>query len=170
MSRIIQHIGATLTILGIIAYFFLYFFVDFYYSKFIADFIALIGLSFMAASTTPAAIRAIRNGIKTDRDQFIVSYWSIWAVILLHRVWIVFLGFLNNPEAHSIYVFFREGPISGFIAVLIGISAAFGAIAPFTGSTALQKRDLFIFTVAAGFSGIIAGIALGVFVVAGWTH
>lgn len=170
MHRITNYVAIWISFLVVLSYVFLYTFVDFYYSKFIADFIALIGLSFMAASTTPVALRAVRNGIRTDTERFLVSYWSIWAVTLTHRLWIIYLGMLNTPLNQEMYQWWREGPVSGLIAILIGISAGHGAIAPFSGSTKLQRRDLIIFSAAAGFSGIIAGMAIGVFVIAGWSN
>lgn len=46
--------------------------------------------------------------------------------------------------------------------------SGYGGIAPLSGEIPPQRREVIIFAIAAGFSGIIAGITIGVFVVAGW--
>ena len=60
--------------------------------------------------------------------------------------------------------------MSGLIAVGFALAAGFGAAAPFSGDVPVSKREIIIFTIAAGFSGIMAGIAIGVFVIAGWVN
>ena len=170
MSRIAPYGLLWLSALTIIVYFFSYYIFDYYHSKFGADFIALLGLSFMSAATTPSAWGALLNGGRTDTDRFLLSYWSIWTVFLFHRLWIIYLALNNTPENQELYLWLREGPVSGAIAIAIGISAMHGAAAPFSGSKELAKRDLIIFSIAAGFSGIIAGMAIGVFVIAGWSN
>ena len=167
MTRVMSYFsiwGAALIIAG---YFALYYSTDYYVSKFTADWLALVALSFMAASTTPVAWRAFKNGIKTDRDKFIFSYWLIWTLVLLHRMWIIFLGVTRDGDALSPYYY---SPISGLLAITIGIAAGYGGAAPFSGELPLPKREMFIFAMAAGFAGIIAGIAIGVFLIAGWAY
>jgi len=169
MSRLNNFTAIWVSALFIIFYFVLYYWTDYLTSKFLADFVALIGLSFMSASTFPVAYRAFMNGIRTDRDRFIYSYWLIWTLALCHRGWLVMLSLLkgHSPETHTLWYF---GPISGLIAVGFGLAAGFGGIAPFSGEIPVARKELIIFTVAAGFSGIIAGIAIGVFIVLGWTN
>ena len=60
--------------------------------------------------------------------------------------------------------------MSGLIAVGFALAAGFGTAAPFSGDVPVSKREIIIFTIAAGFSGIMAGIAIGVFVIAGWVN
>ena len=163
MSRLIHFAAIWIAFLFLIAYGLLYKLTDYYISKFIADWFALIGLSFISASTTPVAWRAFKNGISTDRDRAIFSYWLIWTVILWQRIWIILLASFDRPVA------WVQSPISGLLAVTITIAAGYGASAPLTGEVPLHRKEIIIFTIAAGFSGIIAGIAIGVFVVAGWT-
>ena len=167
MSRISSCAAIWLSGLIIIAYFVLYYQTDFITSKFVADWLALIGLAFMSASTTPVAYRAFMNGIRTDRDRFIFSYWLIWTLVLCQRIWIIILALLkaNNAAIHQTWY---NSPVSGLIAIGFGLAAGFGGAAPFSCDLPIPRRELIIFTIAAGFSGIIAGIAIGVFFVAGW--
>lgn len=145
-----------------IGYLVLYESVDWIYSKFVADFLALIGLGFMSASTTPVAWRAFKNGISTDRDRFIFSYWLIWTVAFWHRVWITVLGLTKSPD------WLKYSVVSGLIAIGFTVASGYGGVAPLSGDIPLQRREVIIFTIAAGFSGVIAGIAIGVFLVSGW--
>jgi hypothetical protein len=59
-------------------------------------------------------------------------------------------------------------PISGLLAVVLFIAAGFGAAAPLSGETPPRKKDVVIFSIAAKFSGLVAGIAIGVYMVTGW--
>lgn len=169
MSRLSYYAAIWLSGVIILAYIILFYYVGYYHSKFTADWFALIGLSFMSASTAPVAYRAFMNGIRTDRDRFIFSYWLIWTLVLVHRCWVIALSLVktNYPDLYSLWYY---GPVSGLIAVGFALAAGFGAVAPFSGSVPVPKREIIIFTVAAGFSGIIAGIAIGVFVIAGWVN
>ena len=169
MSRLAYYAGIWVSLLIVLIYGVLYAYSGYLTSKFAADWLALIGLSFMSASTTPVAYRAFLNGIRSDRDRFIFSYWLIWTLIFWHRVWIIMLAILKENFA-SFYEFWYFSPISGLIAVGFTMAAGFGGVAPLSGDIPLPKREIIIFTVAAGFSGIIAGIAIGVFLVAGWTN
>ena len=123
---------------------------------------ALIGISFMSASTLPVAWRAFKNGVSTDRDKFIFSYWLIWTIVLVQRMWIILLATFDRPP------FWIDSPVSGILAMCLAIAAGFGASAPLTGEIPMRKKEMIMFVVAAGFSGIIAGIAIGVFLVGGW--
>lgn len=167
MSRLSYYAAIWLSGLVIIGYFVLYYQTDFITSKFIADWLALIGLAFMSASTTPVTYRAFMNGIRTDRDRFIFSYWLIWTLVLAHRIWVILLALVKGRSL-ELYDQWYTSPISGLIAIGFGLAAGFGGAAPFSGDVPVPRRELIIFTIAAGFSGIIAGIAIGVFVVAGW--
>lgn len=167
MSRLTSFAAVWLSGVLILAYFVLYYQTDYITSKFVADWLALIGLSFMSASTTPVAYRAFMNGIRTDRDRFIFSYWLIWTLVLCQRIWIIILALLKTNDA-QMYDQWCTSPVSGLIAIGFGLAAGFGGAAPFSGDPPIPRRELVIFTIAAGFSGIIAGIAIGVFCVAGW--
>lgn len=167
MSRLSTYIAIWLSALVIIAYIILYNSSDYIISKFSADFMALIGLSFMSVSTTPVAYRAFMNGIRSDRDRFIFSYWLIWTLILLHRCWVIMLALMKNSDPLA-YDFWYYSPVSGLLVIGFGLAAGFGAAAPFSGDLPVPKRELLIFIIAAGFSGIMAGIAIGVFIIAGW--
>lgn len=167
MSRLSSYAAIWLSGLIIIAYFVLYYQTDFITSKFVADWLALIGLAFMSASTTPVAYRAFMNGIRSDRDRFILSYWLIWTLVLCHCIWAILLA-LAKGQSLEMYDQWHTSPISGLIAIGFGLAAGFGGAAPFSGELPIPRRELIIFTIAAGFSGIIAGIAIGVFFVAGW--
>lgn len=162
MTRLKNSAAVWVAAVTVIGYFVLFENTEFIISKFCADLLALIGLGFMSASTTPVAARAVLNGIRSDRDRFIFSYWLIWTVALIHRVWITVLGLTENAD------WLRYSFVSGLIAVVFALAAGFGGVAPITGEIALQRRELIIFSIAAGFSGVIAGIAIGVFVVSGW--
>lgn len=168
MSRLNTNLIIWLSALVIGVYIYAYYTFGYYNSKFGADLVALIGLSFMTAATTYPALRSFRNLGRTDTDKFIISYWSVWAIFLAHRLWVIYLGMLNTPETELEYIAARESIVSGLIAVFLGVSAGHGAIAPFSGTVELQKRDVIIFTAAGTFSGFIAGIAIMVFVISGW--
>ena len=167
MSRLSSYAAIWLSGLIIIAYLVLYYQTDFITSKFVADWLALIGLTFMSASTTPVAYRAFMNGIRSDRDRFIFSYWLIWTLVFCHRIWVILLADVKGHDA-QMYDQWYTSPISGLIVIGFGVAAGFGGAAPFSGDLPIPRRELIIFTIAAGFSGIIAGIAIGVFFVAGW--
>lgn len=162
MSRIKNFAAVWVAAVTMVGYFILFEYTDFIISKFCADLLALIGLGFMSASTTPVAARAVLNGIRSDRDRFIFSYWLIWTVAFWHRVWITITGLMPDAD------WLRYSFVSGMIGVIFALAAGFGGIAPITGEIALQRREVIIFTIAAGFSGVIAGIAIGVFIVSGW--
>lgn len=162
MPRLSHYAAIWIAVLFLIGYGLLYNLTDYIISKFVADWFALIGLAFMSASTVPVAWRAFKNGISTDRDKFIFSYWLIWTIVLWQRIWIILLAFFDRP------VSWVQSPISGLLAVSIAIAAGYGASAPLTGEIPLRRKEIIIFTVAAGFSGVIAGIAIGVFMVSGW--
>ena len=167
MSRLSSCAAIWLSGLIIVAYFVLYYQTNFITSKFVADWLALIGLAFMSASTTPVAYRAFMNGIRSDRDRFIFSYWLIWTLVLCHRIWIIILALVKAQDL-ELYDVWYTSPVSGLIAIGFGLAASFGGAAPFSGDLPVPRRELIIFTMAAGFSGIIAGIAIGVFFIAGW--
>ena len=167
MSRPSHYAAIWISVLIVFSYFVLYYQTDFVTSKFVADWLALIGLAFMSASTTPVAYRAFVNGIRTDRDRFIFSYWLIWTLVLCHRIWVIILA-LAKGQSMELYDQWYTSPISGLIVIGFGLAAGFGGAAPFSGDFPIPRRELIIFTIAAGFSGIIAGIAIGVFFVAGW--
>lgn len=162
MPRLSHYAAILIALLVIISYLIIYRYTDIHLSKFIADWIALIGLSFMSFSTLPVAWRAFKNGISTDRDKFIFSYWLIWTIVLWQRIWIILLATYDRP------VSWVQSPVSGLLAVSVAIAAGYGASAPLTGEIPLRRKEIIIFAVAAGFSGVIAGIAIGVFLVSGW--
>lgn len=162
MPRLSQFAAIWISMLIMAGYLIFYYFTEIYTSKFLSDWLALIGISFMSASTLPVAWRAFKNGVSTDRDKFIFSYWLIWTIVLAQRVWIITLSSFGRPSS------WVESPISGMLAMSLAIAAGFGASAPLTGEIPMRKKEMFIFVVAAGFSGVIAGIAIGVFLVAGW--
>ena len=167
MSRLSHYVAIWISFLIVISYFVLYYQTDFITSRFVADWLALIGLTFMSASTTPVAYRAFMNGIHTDLDRFIFSYWLIWTLVLCQRIWVIILALAKGLSA-ELYDQWYTSPISGCIVIGYGLAAGFGGAAPFSGDLPIPRRELIIFTIAAGFSGIIAGIAIGVFFVAGW--
>jgi hypothetical protein len=162
MMTLTQFRAVWLAITMVIGYLVLFYNTNFILSKFIADWVALISLSFMSASTAPAAWTAFRNGISSDLDRFIFSYWLIWTIIFCQRVWIILLATMERPD-HLVF-----SPISGVLAVVLFIAAGFGAAAPLSGETPPHKKDVVIFSIAAKFSGLVAGIAIGVYMVAGW--
>lgn len=169
MTRVASFAAIWVSILTVAAYFVLYNSAGYLVSKFTADMAALVGLSFMSAATTPVAWRAMRNALRTDRDKYVFSVWLIWTMVLWHRCWIISLGLMrqNYPELYDYWYF---SPISGLLALGFGLAAGYGGAATFTGDLPVPKRELIIFSVAAGFSGIMAGIAIGVFVIAGWVN
>ena len=169
MSRLSHYAAIWISGLIIFAYIIWFHYVGYYDSKFTADWFALIGLSFMSVSTAPVAYKAFMNGIRTDRDRFIFSYWLIWTLVLVHRCWIIIISLskYNYPDLYNLWYY---SPVSGLIAVGFTLAAGFGAVAPFSGYVPVPKREIIIFIVAAGFSGIIAGIAIGVFIIAGWVN
>lgn len=142
----------------------LYMSAEFITSKFVADFLALIGLGFMSASTTPVAYRAFVNGISTPRDKYIFSTWLFYTLVLIHRIWITVNGIMGSPD------FLKYSAVSGLIAIGFAIASAYGGIAPLTLDTPLKKHEVIILVIAAGFSSMIAGIAIGVFFVSGWAN
>lgn len=162
MPRLNHYVAILIAVSVLIGYTIMYKYTDFITSKFVADWIAMIGLSFMSFSTVPVAWRAFKNGISTDRDKFIFSYWLIWTIVLWQRIWIILLASFDRP------ISWVQSPVSGLMATSIAIAAGFGASAPLMGEVPLHRKEIIIFAIAAGFSGVIAGIAIGVYLVAGW--
>ena len=162
MPRLNQSSAILIAFSVLISYMIMYYNTDITTSKFIADWFALIGISFISFSTVYVAWRAFKNGISTDRDKIIFSYWLIWTIVLWQHIWIILLAYLDRP------VSWVQSPVSGLLATSITIAAGFGALAPLSGETPLHRKDIIIFTIAAGFSSVIAGIAIVVYLVAGW--
>ena len=162
MPRLNQSSAILIAFSVLISYMVMYYNTDITTSKFIADWFALIGISFISFSTVYVAWRAFKNGISTDRDKIIFSYWLIWTIVLWQHIWIILLAYLDRP------VSWVQSPVSGLLATSITIAAGFGALAPLSGETPLHRKDIIIFTIAAGFSSVIAGIAIVVYLVAGW--
>lgn len=147
-----------------IAWVIVYMTADFITSKFIADFLALIGLGFVSASTTPVAYRAFVNGLTSPRDKYIFSTWLFYTLVLIHRIWITVNGILGSPD------FLKYSAVSGLIAIGFAIASGYGGIAPLSIDGPLKKHEVIILVIAAGFSSLIAGIAIGVFFVSGWAN
>ena len=162
MPRLSQYSAILIAFSVLISYMIMYYNTDITTSKFIADWFALIGISFISFSTVYVAWRAFKNGISTDRDKIIFSYWLIWTIVLWQHIWIILLTYLDRP------VSWVQSPVSGLLATSITIAAGFGALAPLSGETPLHRKDIIIFTIAAGFSSVIACIAIVVYLVAGW--
>ena len=164
MPRLNQSSAILTAFSVLISYMIMYYNTDITTSKFIADWFALIGISFISFSTVYVAWRAFKNGISTDRDKFIFSYWLIWTIVLWQRIWIILLASFDRP------ISWVQSPVSGLMATSIAIAAGFGASAPLMGEIPLHRKEIIIFAIAAGFSGVIAGIAIGVYLVAGWVY
>ena len=162
MPRLNQYSAILIAFSVLISYMIMYYNTDITTSKFIADWFALIGISFISFSTVYVAWRAFKNGISTDRDKIIFSYWLIWTIVLWQHIWIILLASFDRP------VSWVQSPVSGLLATSIAIAAGFGASAPMSGEVPLHRKEIIIFAIAAGFSGVIAGIAIGVYLVAGW--
>ena len=162
MPRLNQSSAILIAFSVLISYMIMYYNTDITTSKFIADWFALIGISFISFSTVYVAWRAFKNGISTDRDKIIFSYWLIWTIVLSQHIWIILLAYLDRP------VSWVQSPVSGLLATSITIAAGFGALAPLSGETPLHRKDIIIFTIAAGFSSVIAGSAIVIYLVAGW--
>lgn len=162
MPRLNQYSAILIAFSVLIGYMIMYYNTDITTSKFIADWFALIGISFISSSTVYVAWRAFKNGISTDRDKIIFSYWLIWTIVLWQHIWIILLTYLDRP------ISWVQSPVSGLLATSITIAAAFGALAPLSGETPLHRKEIIIFAIAAGFSSVIAGIAIGVYLITGW--
>ena len=162
MPRLNQYSAILIAFSVLISYMIMYYNTDITTSRFIADWFALIGISFISSSTVYVAWRAFKNGISTDRDKIIFSYWLIWTTVLSQYIWIILLTYLDRP------ISWVQSPVSGLLATSITIAAAFGALAPLSGETPPHRKDIIIFTIAAGFSSVIAGSAIVIYLVAGW--
>lgn len=83
---------------------------------------------------------------------------------LLERLGLDFDG-LDSGQSLRLH---SASTASASLACRSAIAAGYGASAPLTGEVPLHRKEIIIFTIAAGFSGVIAGIAIGVYLVAGW--
>lgn len=133
-------------------------------TKFVADLSALVLLTFISTSTIEAAFKGLTRGLRSSVDKFIFSYWLIWTLVLVQRIWIITTGVLNRPDN------LIQGPIPGLIALGFAIAASHGIAAPLTGTDKLQRREIITIAVASVISGTILGIAIGVFIIAGWVN
>lgn len=169
MTRVKAVLPVATMLVLVSVYLLIYYKIGYIQSKFMADWLALIGLSFMSASTFPVAMKALRNNLQSSTDKFLFSYWFIWTLVFWHRVWIISLAIMKASYPHMYDVWYYS-PISGLIVLGLATSALFGGAAPLQSDLPLPRRELIIFTIAAGFSGIIAGIAIGIYYSAGWVN
>lgn len=161
MPGIMNYMALYVSTFIILAYFILYYSLGFDNSKFLADWFVLVTLSFMSASMAPAAWKSIKRGVKSGSERFIVFSWLLCTFVIIQRLWIILIALLDRPES------LVEGPISGLIAVMMAIAGGYGMAAPLSGPNELPKREIITMAIAAGFSGIIAGMAIGVFLISG---
>lgn len=159
-----NYIAVWLSTVLIILYFIAFYIFGYAPTKFITDLAALTFLTFISTSTVEPAFKALSNGLRTGVEKFIFSYWFIWTLVLLHRVFAITVGILGRPDN------LMNGPIPGLLALGFAIAAAHGIAAPLNGTDKLQRREIITIAIASVISGTILGMAIGVFVIAGWVN
>ena len=159
-----NYIAVWLSTVLIILYFIAFYIYGYAPTKFITDLAALTFLTFISALTAEAAFSALGNGLRTSVEKFIFSYWFIWTLVLIHRIFAITVGILNSPSN------LINGPIPGLLGLSFAIAAAHGIAAPLTGTDKLQRREIITIVIASVISGTILGMAIGVFVIAGWVN
>lgn len=161
MTRLTNYAAIWLSVATIILYFALFSLTGRDSSKFAADLLVLSGSAFIMASVWPAMSQAVRRGANSGSDRFLVSYWLIWTFVFFQRVWVIWISLMDRPS------WMIDSPTSGFIATMIAIAAGYGAIAPLSGNVQLPRQEALIMAIAAGVSIFVAGLAIGVYVIAG---
>jgi hypothetical protein len=170
MHPIFKSSTVWVSISALIIFNILYYLQGFVISKFVADLTALALLTYMTSFTTPDALIAIRGGIKSANERFIVSFWLVWVLSLIHRFWILTIALVQQYRDGERPLDLVESPISGNIAILFAIAGAYGAIAPLTGPIKMARRGYITMIIAASLASIVVGIAIGVYIVNGWAN
>ncbi len=162
MSSIKNFAAVWIGLMALTLYVILYYTVGYFQSKFVADWFVLLTTSFMSAATAPVAYRIIKRGITRGSDQFMLSYFLIVSFLLIQRIWLIILAQMGRPPEWA------ESIIPGFIATMIAIGAGYGMSSSLNEPAELPRREIIIMSVAAGISGVVAGMAIGVFILSGF--
>ncbi len=164
MQRIVNYTPIIVSLFLIFIYFILFYMVGYKLSKFSADALAIALVSFMMASTTPEAVRAIRNGISTGPQKLIFSYWFLWTILFFRTCFSITMGLMNRP------IQYLEGPIPGLIGICLAIGGGFGIAAPLSGPDPLHRRAIITMTIAGIVMGIVIGLISGLYIVTGFVE
>lgn len=170
MYHITRSFAIWVGILSLIGFNALYLVQGFIISKFVADLVVLALLTYMAAFTTPDAILSIRKGMRRANERFIVSYWLAWTLILIQRIWILTIALLQKANNNVPNTDWSQSSISGNIAIMFGIAAAYGAMAPFTGPDKIAPHGYVTMIVSVSLASIVSGIIIGIYIVGGWIY
>lgn len=164
MSRLTNFAAIWISGVVIVLYFGLYYVFGRDDSKFVADWLVLIGATFMSAMTFTPAWNGIKSGGKSGSDQLMISFWMVWTFVLVQRVWIITTNLPNTPD------YFRLSPVSGLIATMFAIAAGYGIAAPLSNSPEVPKQQIIPMLIATAISSIISGLVIGIYVARGWVY
>lgn len=107
------------------------------------------------------AVRAVKRGVQTGVDRLNLHLWLVWAAFFLQRDWMVYQTVVGSPK------WMIESPFPVVIAAVIFIAGVFGALAPVSDNVTLPRRETIVMMLSAAFSGIVAGVVIGVYFIAG---
>ncbi len=115
----------------------------------------------VSVSWFPAAIQAIRRSASSAADKIVLSVWSAWTVLVLQRVYALFLTVYDRPDA------LVRSPISSLVTTLIIVAGVYAAYATVTDTDVpVQERSWVIFATAVG--SFVAGALATIFIVTGF--
>ncbi len=127
-----------------------YFFLGRDIAKFGADLLVLFGSSYLSASMFPSVLVAIRDGVRRGGDRLLVSFWMIWTLVLIQRMYVIISSLAVDSGL-------SELPISGAIAVSIAIASGYGIGAQMTSPSTMGKEEKLIMKVSLFIAGALVG-------------
>lgn len=129
MSRLKNSMAIWAAPLALIAYIVLYYAVGRDVSKQIVDVAVLFGSSYIVASGLPGVLEGGRDRFRLPGDQFLLSYWLVWLVILLQRLYIVTINVTDDVTSQ----FLSDLPVAGAIALSMALSSGYSIGAQWSG-------------------------------------
>lgn len=150
MSRITTSYAIWASLAVLVLYGLAFFFLGRDVAKMGADLLVLFGASYLSASIFPAVLTAIRDGVRRGGDRLLVSFWLVWFVIVVQRMWLIISSLSGDPRL-------AELPVGGAIAVSIAIAAGYGIGAQLTSPPTMGKEEKFIMKVSLFIAGALVG-------------
>lgn len=105
----------------------------------------------------PAAMDALFNRVSEGSDKIVLSIWLAWTILILQRLWALWVRLADNPPWAADYW------VPGVITIMLFTSGFFAVVAPITG-TSIPRREVMYVTISSLVVGIIVGIVLGMYI------
>lgn len=120
--------------------------------------VAVLGIAVaVSVAWLPAAVGAFRNGAKSAGDKITLSIWGAWTVLVLQRMYALFLTVLKRPD------WLVDSPSANIIITLIAVAGVYAVYSTVSEANApRQDRTWTLIAVAAG-SFVAGGLAVYAF-------